>query len=115
MRRARSKLMMVVAFAAALSAGKSSRAAAQQDETPDLRMLLNLDLFGRSQEQPGGANPHGSSAPSMLEQIQTLRAMGYLSGANATAATATDPPPTGSGGNVTATPEPSYDKGVPQL
>ncbi len=112
MRRARSKLTLVVAFAAALAAGNSSPAAAQ-DEAPDLRMLLNLDLFGRSQEQAAEVSPQAPPAPSMLEQIRTLRAIGYLGGASQTAAT--DPPPMGSGGNVTATPEPSDDQGVPQL
>jgi hypothetical protein len=104
--------MFVVACAAVLSAGNGSLAAAQ-DEAPDLRMLLNLDLFGRSQERPMGATPQASATPSMLEQIRTLRAIGYLGGASQTAAT--DPPPMGSGGNVTATPDPSKDQGVPQL
>src|SRR5713101_1640231 len=110
MRRARSKLMFIVACAAVLSAGDGSHAAAQ-DEAPDLRMLLNLDLFGRSQERPMGASPQAS----MLEQIRALRAMGYLGGANQTTATATNPPPPGSGGNVGTAPGPSKDQGVPQL
>jgi len=114
MRRTRFKLMFVVAFAAALSAGIGSRAAAQ-DEPPDLRMLLNLDLFDRSQEPPMAANSQTSAAPSMLEQIRALRAMGYLGDARQTAATATDPPPFESGGNVTTAPGPSDDQGVPQL
>jgi hypothetical protein len=103
--------MFVVAFAAALSAGTGSHAAAQ-DEIPDLRMLLNLDLFGRSQEQPMAA-PVFHQHPVPL--IQTLRAMVYLGDASQTAATATDPPPLESGGNVTAAPGPSDDQGVPQL
>jgi hypothetical protein len=103
--------MIAFSLIAAIALGKAAVARAQ-DETPDLRMLLNLDLFGRSQEQR--ANPQASPAPSMLEQIQTLRAMGYL-GAKRTASTLTDPTLTGGGANVAATPVPPDDQGVPQL
>jgi hypothetical protein len=52
------------------------------DGAPDPRMLLNLDLFTQGQN-------------SMLEQIRTLQAMGYLSGPSAPAPqpTYTSPPP----------------------
>ena len=51
------------------------------DHAPDPTMLLNLDLFAAGGSQgPGGTNT------SMLEQIQTLRAMGYLNGSD-------EPPP----------------------
>jgi len=56
------------------------------DGAPDPRMLLNLDLFGAA----SGNNSSGAQN-SMLEQIQTLRAMGYLSNANPSA-----PPPASS-------------------
>jgi hypothetical protein len=54
-----------------------SSACCAQDDTPPLRMLLNLDLF-----TPHGSSPPGAPADdndSMLEQVRTLRAMGYLS------------------------------------
>jgi hypothetical protein len=49
-----------------------------QDQPPDLQMLLNLDLFGKA---AGGEPAAGESAPdpsSLLDQIRTLDAMGYL-------------------------------------
>lgn len=56
------------------------RRASAQDAPPNLRMLLNLDLF---ESRP--SNIESTSAPgvaahddSMLDQIRTLDAMGYL-------------------------------------
>ena len=116
MRRARSRLMITCSVIAALALGQAPAARAQ-DEAPDLRMLLNLDLFGRSQEERAPdqrADPQASAAPSMLDQIQMLRAMGYL-GAQRTAAQLTDPASTGARATVAATPVPSDDQRVPQL
>jgi hypothetical protein len=49
-----------------------------QSPPPDMRMLLNLDLFATapsdSPPEPGAA----SGSDSMLNQIQTLQALGYL-------------------------------------
>ncbi len=45
------------------------------DHAPDPTMLLNLDLFAS-----GSGQDSGGTNTSMLEQIQTLRAMGYLNG-----------------------------------
>jgi len=112
MRRTICRLMLSLTAIAAIALGRAPQTAAQ-DEPPDLRMLLNLDLFGRSREPAAGANPQAAPAPSMLDQIRALRAMGYLGGANQTAATVTDPPPIGSG--TGPTPEPPEDQGVPQL
>jgi len=54
-----------------------SRAGEAQDNTPPLRMLLNLDLFAaRGPAQPGGSSDGNDS---MLDQVRALRAMGYLS------------------------------------
>jgi len=57
-----------------------ARAPGAQEQPPDPRMLLNLDLFA----SPSGGNPAGPAAPggggSMLDQIRTLTAMGYLGG-----------------------------------
>lgn len=47
------------------------------DHAPDPTMLLNLDLFAS-----GGSQGSGGTNTSMLEQIQTLRAMGYLNGSD---------------------------------
>lgn len=55
----------------------AARAPGAQEQPPDPRMLLNLDLFA----SPSGGNSAGPAAHgSMLEQIRTLTAMGYLSG-----------------------------------
>jgi hypothetical protein len=53
------------------------RASWADEHAPDPRMLLNLDLFTQNSNggQPG-------TNTSMLEQIQTLRAMGYLNNPN---------------------------------
>jgi hypothetical protein len=73
------KVVLVLLFASMLLFAKSQRVDAQE-ETPDLHMLLNLDLFGArpsSSAEPsaGGNEPE---TPSMLDQIRTLNAMGYL-------------------------------------
>ena len=59
--------------------GETRRALAQEPP-PDLRMLMNMDLF-----EPRNNGAKGSPAPasspgddSMLDQIRTLDAMGYL-------------------------------------
>ena len=57
----------------------SARYAAAQQSPPDLRMLLNLDLFSAPPPSASGDQP---SAPSMLDQIRTLNSMGYLAGAD---------------------------------
>ena len=58
-----------------------TRAVEAQEQTPNPRMLLNLDLFAA---HSGGNKAVNNPAPStnddsMLQQLQTLRAMGYLS------------------------------------
>lgn len=60
-----------------------TRQAAAQDDQPDFRMLMNLDLFASPPSELKGA-PETKDAPapgsddSMLEQIRALSAMGYL-------------------------------------
>src|SRR5229473_1698500 len=66
--------------------GEASRATAQQ-APPDLRMLLNLDLFSAPPQAAGGGQP---TAPSMLDQIRTLNSMGYLAGSDAVPETEPD-------------------------
>ena len=56
----------------------SSRASLAQEKTPSPRMLLNLDLFTTPAGAKGRGQPTGGD-DSMLEQLRTLRAMGYLS------------------------------------
>jgi hypothetical protein len=48
------------------------RASSAQSHAPDPRMLLDLDLFAPANGEGG------PSQNSMLDQIRTLRAMGYL-------------------------------------
>jgi len=78
------KVILVMMLASMLMVGKSRRVEAQE-QAPDLRMLLNLDLFGA---QPSGSPADestgaGDSATglSMLDQIRALNAMGYLGNA----------------------------------
>ena len=112
------RLMITLALSGTILSGRVTSARAQEDP-PDLKMLLNLDLYGRSQPKGAGASgASASSAPSMLDQIRTLRSMGYLGGngpktnANAPASSA---PGLNQSGNVEVTPsESNNDEGVPQ-
>ena len=63
-------------IAAAIFPG--ARVSWARDHAPDPRMLLDLDLFVPDY----GINPDQNSN-SMLDQIQTLRAMGYLNNSGA--------------------------------
>jgi len=60
-----------------------TRAVDAQEQTPNPRMLLNLDLFaahsGGNQPVNNQVAPAAATDDSMLQQLQTLRAMGYLS------------------------------------
>ncbi|MGA8644304.1 MAG: hypothetical protein WB650_20545 [Candidatus Binatus sp.] len=78
--------------------GEARRASAQDathEAPPDLRMLMNLDLFEPRHNNAQGA-PAAAASPSddsMLDQIRTLDAMGYLG--NHDDADAADLPPVG--------------------
>ena len=66
-----------------------------QEQPPNLRMLLNLDLF---EKQPGGDvatnDPNsGSNDHSMIDQIQTLDSLGYFGGGSRPAAATGDAGP----------------------
>jgi hypothetical protein len=61
-----------------------------QERAPDPRMLLNLDLFASASNQNA---PTDGSSYSMLDQIQTLRAMGYLNGQGSAMQPPAAPPP----------------------
>jgi hypothetical protein len=68
----------------AMLVGAGTGVSPAQDSPPDLRMLMNLDLFEpRHNGASGAAAP--AAAPtddSMLDQIQTLDQMGYLGNHN---------------------------------
>ena len=58
---------------------------AAQDDPPDFRMLMNLDLFAsRASDLKDAPETKGEPPPapddSMLDQIRALNAMGYLGG-----------------------------------
>jgi hypothetical protein len=78
LRRKAAAIMLSAAMLVGTETGRTSA----QDTTPDLRMLMNLDLFEpRTNDGKGEPSPAASSAPtadSMLTQIRTLDAMGYL-------------------------------------
>ncbi len=56
-----------------------SRTSEAQDQTPPPRMLLNLDLFTAQNDDRGPRQPTPAGGDSMLQQLRTLRSMGYLS------------------------------------
>jgi hypothetical protein len=77
----RRKVAAIVLIGATVVFGEAGMASTQ-DAPPDLRMLMNLDLFEPHHNQARGA-PAASPAASpgddsMLDQIRTLDAMGYL-------------------------------------
>jgi hypothetical protein len=71
----------IMIFAAMLVGPERGRASAQ-GAAPDLRMLMNLDLFepraNNPQGAPASAPSSASTDDSMLDQIRTLETMGYL-------------------------------------
>ena len=79
----RRKVAAIVLIGTMVVCGETRRASAQNstnEAPPDLRMLMNLDLF-----EPRHNNAQGAPAPaasptddSMLDQIRTLETMGYL-------------------------------------
>jgi hypothetical protein len=108
------KVIVVMMVTSMLFVGKAGWAEAQE-KAPDLRMLLNLDLFST---QPSGSSnsPSGSidsSQPnlSMLDQIRALDAMGYLGGAARNQLPANLAP----GDNTGSLPNPADNGAVPPL
>jgi len=75
----RRKVAAIVLIGTMVVCGDKRRAWAQ-DAPPDLRMLMNLDLFEpRHNNANSAAGPAASpSDDSMLDQIRTLNQMGYL-------------------------------------
>ena len=113
--------VIAIMLLAAMLVGSETRRTSAQAAPPDLRMLMNLDLFEPrpSNDVKGAAAPAAPPAEdSMLDQIRTLDAMGYLGNhANAygTAAGRSDvPAPRAATGGAPApapSSQPSYDKG----
>ena len=119
-----------IMLSAAMLVGIETGTISAQDTTPDLRMLMNLDLFEPSANHATGApSPAASSSPptddSMLSQIRALDAMGYL-GNRADAGENGESAPRAAGRNAPAAAEaapaqrpmpasqPSYDVEGPQ-
>jgi hypothetical protein len=67
--------MLVAVMLVVFENGRTSA----QEAPPDLRMLMNLDLFEPRHNDAQGAPASASAGDgSMLDQIRTLDAMGYL-------------------------------------
>ncbi|MHB8384734.1 MAG: hypothetical protein ACYDC3_20645 [Candidatus Binataceae bacterium] len=75
-----------------LIASSAAPAWAQNDPPPDLHMLLNLDLF-KPNPSAAAQNKGGGGDGSMLDQIQTLNALGYLGHGGPAPANSDAPPP----------------------
>ena len=118
----RRRVAGVVLIGAMLLCGDVVRASAQ-DAPPDLRMLMNLDLF-EPRHNTAKAAPSAGASPaddSMLDQIRALDEMGYLGdhGDNPAAAEAGDVPASGAAeaspaarrqeNQATPASQPSYD------
>ena len=77
------KVAAIVLVGTMMVCGETRRASAQNathEAPPDLRMLMNLDLF-EPRHNSAQAAPAPAASPgddSMLDQIRTLDAMGYL-------------------------------------
>jgi len=73
------KVAAIVLIGTTVVCGETRRTSAQEPP-PDLRMLMNLDLFEprHNDSQGAPASPRSPTDDSMLDQIRTLDAMGYL-------------------------------------
>jgi hypothetical protein len=109
----RRKVAAIVMLAAMLVVTEKGNAAAQ-DAPPDLRMLMNLDLFeprhnGGNYAAAPAASP---SDDSMFEQIRTLDQMGYLGNHREADGNGT-PAPRAAGEMPAAAPPPPESAGAP--
>jgi hypothetical protein len=93
MPHARSRI--AVGLVAVVIVGATASLAQAQQGQPNLRMLLNLDLFAANPSSSPGENGGGDPGNngSMLEQIQTLQALGLLRGKGGGGAEPPGPPP----------------------
>jgi len=104
------KVLLVITASSILLFG-TTRQSGAQEKSPDLRMLLNLDLFGA---QPGGSPANGAEqGPSMMDQIRALNEMGYLGGRPGGQPSVLMAPGGGDGSSYEI--PSSSDPGVPQL
>ena len=73
------KVAAIVLIGTTIVCGETRRTSAQ-DPPPDLRMLMNLDLFEPRHNNPQAAAASATSPTddSLLDQIRTLDKMGYL-------------------------------------
>jgi hypothetical protein len=72
----RGRKVTTIALAISMVSLGATSVLAQPGSQPEVRMLLNLDLF-----TPQTNAPASGDADSTLHEIQALRAMGYLNGA----------------------------------
>ena len=72
----RGRKVTTIALAVSIMSLGVKSVLAQTGGQPDVRMLLNLDLFTAQPNAPASGDDD-----STLHQIQALRAMGYLDGA----------------------------------
>jgi hypothetical protein len=72
----RGRKLTTIALAVSIVSLAAKSVPAQPGSQPEVRMLLNLDLF-----TPQTNAPANGDDDSTLHEIQALRAMGYLSGA----------------------------------
>ena len=102
----RGRELTTIALAVSLVPLVAASVLAQPGSQPQVRMLLNLDLF-----TPQPKAPAGGDDDSTLHQIQALRAMGYPSSARSASQippvsttnsgpSETEPPTGGRGGEV---------------
>ena len=77
----RHKVAAILLIATMVVGGESeTRRAFAQDAPPDLRMLMNLDLF-EPRHNAGNGAPASAASPaddSLFDQIRALNSMGYL-------------------------------------
>jgi len=72
----RGRKRTTIALAVSIVSLGAQNVPAQPSSQPEVRMLLNLDLF-----TPQPNTPASGDDDSTLHEIQALRAMGYLNGA----------------------------------
>ena len=111
----RRKVAAIVLIGTMVVCGDRRRACAQ-DAPPDLRMLMNLDLFEpRHSDASYAAGPAASPADdSMLEQIRTLDQMGYLGNHRESDGNSASAPRAAAGAPEAASPPPESAGAPPQ-
>jgi hypothetical protein len=127
MKRRRNAIAIMLIASMLVGCGTRQAAAQEaQEAPPDLKMLMNLDLFESHQAGATGTPAPDASAPaqpgddSMLDQIRALDAMGYLgkhpgqSGNGTPKAAESAPAPEAEAPAPAPAGQPSYDVEGPQ-